>query len=224
MPARRRPQARSAFINCPFDEAYKKLLDALIFAIHDCGFYVRCALEIENSGQVRYQKLCDLIRDCPYGIQDLSRTQLDPVHGLPRFNMPLELGLFLGAKEFGPRTREPRKVCLVLDAEPHRYQIFCSDLAGVDIKVHHNRPRDLVCAVRDWLQAQVNREAQARQVETERLPEGLAIFGRLRAFLKDLPALCNDRRLNPRRLIFGDYVPLVGEWLWGHDWRSSRRV
>jgi len=31
---------------------------------------------------------------------DISRTELNE-HSLPRFNMPLELGLFLGASRFG---------------------------------------------------------------------------------------------------------------------------
>lgn len=219
MPARRRPPARGIFINCPFDEAYKRLFEALLFAVYDCGFYVRCALETD-AGELRFQTICQLIRECRYGIHDLSRTQLDPVNDLPRFNMPLELGLFLGAREFGP-TRRPRKACLVLDAERYRYQQFCSDLAGVDVHAHDNRPLTLVREVRDWLQAQVNQEAQAQQVTPEILPEGTVIFRRLRGFLKDLPALCEDNRLNRRRLKFGDYVPLLGGWLRVNDWRPT---
>ena len=82
MPARRRPQARSVFVNCPFDREYKDLFNALVFAVHDCGFFVRCALEI-NAGQLRLQTICNLIRACRYGIHDLSRTQLGPDNRLP---------------------------------------------------------------------------------------------------------------------------------------------
>lgn len=28
------------FINCPFDDDYKPLFDAVVFAVHDCGFRV----------------------------------------------------------------------------------------------------------------------------------------------------------------------------------------
>ena len=32
------------FINCPFDDQYKPLFNAIVFAIHDCGFVARCWL------------------------------------------------------------------------------------------------------------------------------------------------------------------------------------
>ena len=38
----------NVFLNCPFDAAYKQLFDALVFAVHDCGFIPRCALEKEK--------------------------------------------------------------------------------------------------------------------------------------------------------------------------------
>jgi hypothetical protein len=124
------------FVNCPFDQAYKHLFDAIVFAIHDCGFAARCALEASDSSEVRFQKICAIIAECRYGVHDISRTEPNE-DGLPRFNMPLELGVFLGAKVFGGR-RDRAKVCLVLDAERYRYQKFCSDLAGVDIEAHAN--------------------------------------------------------------------------------------
>ena len=95
----------NVFINCPFDSAYKHLFDAMVFAIHDCGFIPRCALE-EDASQVRIDKIYSIIADCRYGIHDISRTELDEGSGLPRFNMPLELGVFLGAKKFGIEEQE----------------------------------------------------------------------------------------------------------------------
>ena len=49
--------------------------------------------------------------------------------------MPLELGLFLGAKRFGGTDQRSKKA-LVLDREPYRYQTFISDIAGKDIHAH----------------------------------------------------------------------------------------
>lgn len=208
-------RAHSVFLNCPFDErgGYKKLFDPLVFTVYDCGFFVRCGLESIDSGEIRFNKICQMIRECPYGIHDISLIALDPISGLPRFNMPLELGLFLGANAFG-RTRH--KVCLVLDTERHRYQKFCSDLAGVDIAAHANQPKKLVREVRDWLQAQLNHDVASRRVHREILPDGDVIFGRFREFLKDLPPLCRDRRLNHRRLKFSDFIPLLEVWLQAH--------
>lgn len=90
----------NVFINCPFDSAYKPLFDAIVFAVYDCGFITRCALEEDDASEVRIDQIYNIIADCRYGIHDISRTELDEDSGLPRFNMPLELGIFLGAKKF----------------------------------------------------------------------------------------------------------------------------
>jgi hypothetical protein len=105
---------RDVFINCPFDQAYRPLLRALLFAIHDCGFQARSALEVEDSGEIRVQKILRIIGESPFGIHDISRVTPDRSTKLPRFNMPLELGLFLGAKAFGS-DKQQQKRCLILD-------------------------------------------------------------------------------------------------------------
>jgi len=69
----------------------------------------------------------NLIDGCRYGIHDISRTEFDTVNQLSRFNMPLELGIFLGARRFGS-GRHKSKNCLVLDREPYRYQKFMDTL------------------------------------------------------------------------------------------------
>ncbi len=46
-----------------------------------------------------------MIEECRYGVNDLSAVALDAVTGLPRFNMPLELGLFFGCKRYGPENQ-----------------------------------------------------------------------------------------------------------------------
>lgn len=111
------------FINCPFDDKYRALFHALIFGIYACGFRARSARELDDGGQTRIDKLYGLIDACRYGVHDLSRTELDKTHRLPRFNMPLELGIFLGAKRFGGR-RQKEKRLLILDIEAYRYQKF----------------------------------------------------------------------------------------------------
>ena len=107
---------RAVFINCPLDETYQPIFQALVFAIHDCGFTARCALEADNRGEVRIEKIARIIRSCQHGIHDVSRTEPDAMNRLPRFNMPLELGLFLGARLFGGRGQR-QKNCLILDRE-----------------------------------------------------------------------------------------------------------
>ena len=35
---------RNVFINCPFDNAYAPIFEAIVFAVHDAGFRLRLAL------------------------------------------------------------------------------------------------------------------------------------------------------------------------------------
>lgn len=204
----------SVFVNCPFDADYKHLFDALVFAICECGFIARCALEIRDGSQVRIDKIFSIISECRYGIHDISRTELDAASQLPRFNMPLELGIFLAAKYYGDE-RQREKVCLVLDQEKYRYQKFCSDIAGQDIEAHNGKTQTAVTIVRNFLQNA--RAGSARLDEKERLiPSGSFVFERYENFLSDLPALCDSLSLNRLELIFSDYVTLCVEWLKAH--------
>jgi hypothetical protein len=139
---------RNVFINCPFDSRYRPIFHALVFAVQDCGFFARSALEVEDGGEERIRKIKRIIRECQYGIHDISRVTLDSRSRLPRFNMPLEFGLFMGAQEYGDR-RERRKRSLVLDRDRYRYQKFCSDIAGQDIRAHGNTIRTLPVKTRE---------------------------------------------------------------------------
>jgi hypothetical protein len=82
----------NVFINCPFDAKYKPLFEAVVFAVHDCGFVARCALEEDDGSQIRVQKIYAIISQCRLGIHDLSRIEVSKDTRLPRFNMPLESG------------------------------------------------------------------------------------------------------------------------------------
>ena len=124
----------SVFLNVPFDRSYKRLFEAAIFAILDCGFVARAATEDEDFSTPRVEKIYQLIQQSKHGIHDLSRVTLDPKNQLPRFNMPLELGIWLGAKRYGNR-RDRAKRALVFDKVHHPYQKFCSDISGQDLRV-----------------------------------------------------------------------------------------
>ncbi|MDE0086750.1 MAG: hypothetical protein OXU23_13610 [Candidatus Poribacteria bacterium] len=194
----------NVFINCPFDSDYKPLFDAMIFAVHDCGFVARCALEAGDASQVRIHKIYNIIEDCRFGIHDISRTELDENSHLPRFNMPLELGIFLGAKRFGVEKQE-RKKCLVMDTEPYRYQKFISDIAGQDIFVHHNNSEDIVKIVRNWLDTVSERQT---------IPGGSIIWERYEKFCEDLPEVTQELRLAVEDMVyFNNYIRVVAGWL-----------
>jgi hypothetical protein len=197
-----RAAPEGVFLNVPFARSYQKLFHALVFTVHECGFLSRCALESEDGSQVRIDKLYDIIQACPLGVHDLSRTSLDRVNRLPRFNMPLELGIFLGAKRYGARDQQ-RKSCLILDRDPYRYQTFCSDIAGQDIRAHHNTVEDAIRAVRNWLRA-----ARPRN----RMPGGDTIAERYVRFRLQFPTMCAAAGVDRREPPFLDYRMLVVGW------------
>jgi len=192
----------NVFVNCPFDVQYKPLFNGVVFTIILCGFRARCALEVDDGSQTRIEKICAMIEECRYGIHDVSRTELDEASRLPRFNMPLELGIFLGIKRSGDSVQR-RKTCLVLDTERYRYQKFISDISGQDIQAHDAELRKAIRAVRDWL-----RTASGRQ-----LPGGAEIHRRYEMFEAALPALCAHAHLAVAELTFADFAGFAVEWL-----------
>ena len=178
----------NVFINCPFDEPYRPMLYALVFAVHDCGFKARSTLEIDDAGRVRIENLYDLIRECRFGIHDISRTELDPDNRLPRFNMPLELGIFLGATRFGS-GKQRQKLSLVLDRERYRFQKYISDISGQDIKAHDGKPALAIRRVRDWL----NNSPVDPHVTK---PGARKMAQRYDGFMDELPDLCEKLHLH----------------------------
>lgn len=192
----------SVFINCPFDHDYLPIFHAIIFAVFDCGYTARCAQEIDDAGEVRIEKIAKIISACKLGIHDISRTE-PAANDLPRFNMPLELGMFLGAKRFGNR-RQQEKICLILDKEEYRYQAFISDIAGQDIRAHHNTPEQAIPLVRNWL-----KNASPGVI----IPGGREIRRRYNVFADELPGMCAEILISVEELTFNDYASLVGAWL-----------
>lgn len=197
----------SVFINCPFDVTYKPLFDAILFSVWDCGYEPVCALANDDSGRVRVEKIHRLIDSSRFGIHDISRTELDDATKLPRFNMPFELGLFLGSKTYG-NARNKRKVTLILDKEPYRYQKFISDIAGQDIHSHKNQPNEAIRVVRNWLQQHVRHGRSSSP-----LPSGKIIVERYERFRSELAAFAERARLDSSRLTYADYSWLVKAWL-----------
>jgi len=185
----------SVFINCPFDEAYAPLLRAIVFTVVDCGFKPRCALETSDAGEVRIQKIYRVIEECGLGVHDLSRTQLDPGTQLPRFNMPLELGIFLGAKFLGDGEQR-KKASLVFDERPNRYQMYLSDVAGQDIESHGNDPKTLLCRTRDWLAS----------VAADPLPSGSVVWDHYETFQGELQQQCTKHKQKTGELTYNDLL------------------
>lgn len=129
--------------------------------------------------------------------------------------MPLELGLFLGARRFGSKD-DKIKSCLILDSDRYRYQQFCSDIAGQDIQSHDASPDTAVRVVRNWLR---NNSPGTNVI----IPGGSAMVERFRLFQSELPLLCRELRLDRDELVFNDYTTLIAEWLKENSWWNGEQ-
>lgn len=117
--------------------------------------------------------------------------------------MPLELGLFLGAKRFGGPAQKVKR-CLVLDRDRYRFREFMSDLSGQDIHSHENDIPTLIREVTSWLRD------QSRDLK---VPGGRKMTTEFITFEAALPAICAQRDLEPDELTFGDLTDLIAEYL-----------
>jgi hypothetical protein len=193
------------FINCPFDPGYRPIFDAIVFSVSDLGFVPRCSLEEDDAGESRLSKIERLVEECRFGINDLSAVSLDVATGLPRFNMPLELGLFLGCQRFGSPNQSKKRI-LILDRDQYRYRAFISDISGQDIRAHAGEPERAIREVRDWLRVASNRA---------RLPGGAEVIRHYQTFRSALPGLCEALALELDRLTFTDLSKVISDWLEG---------
>lgn len=139
----------NVFVNCPFDEDYRPLMRPLLFTVICLGYTPRLASERSDSGENRVDKICDLIYESKYSIHDLSRLKSEEAGEFYRLNMPFELGIDYGARRYGSDVMAGKR-CMILETAPYDYQVALSDLSGVDIKNHDDKPEEIVRAVRDW--------------------------------------------------------------------------
>jgi hypothetical protein len=187
----------------------------MAFAIIASGYYPRCALDRTDGAEVRVSKIAAIIGECDWGIHDLSRVELG-AGGLPRFNMPMELGLHLGARLLG-EARQRRKRALILDTELHRYDAVLSDISGQDIEAHSNDPDEAIRCVRNWL-------SEHRPHNAAPLPGAAAIQADYRLFQAEVGALLAPRRLDPKDLTHNDFLWAVNDWIGARASRLRSRT
>jgi hypothetical protein len=146
---------KSVFINCPFDEDYAPILQAILFCIIYLGLAPRLASENNDSGAVRLQKIIDLVKECRFSVHDLSRAVAAEAGEVFRLNMPFELGLDYGCRQFHG-GEQGSKVLLILQATPYQHHTALSDLSGCDAEAHQNSYQTAVRKVRNWLASEAH--------------------------------------------------------------------
>jgi hypothetical protein len=196
----------NVFVNCPFDDDYKPLFEALVFVIMASGYRVRCALEEDASGDIRFEKLCRLIESSDRSVHDLSRTELNPM-GLPRLNMPFELGLCMGAIRFGGKRQKVKKLLIVVNKQ-YLMPAYLSDLAGNDAVPHGGKAEEVIRLVRRHLH---------EGPEGIQLPGAKAMIDEFHDFKRMLPDLAAALHNSPDEIDpfreYRSYVSLLAEYL-----------
>jgi hypothetical protein len=194
---------KNVFINCPFDKEYDQIFQAIVFAIHDCGFFPICMKG--TCSEIRLYKILEKMENCKFAIHDLSRQEL---HKPPRFNMPFELGLFIGCQQY----KDDEKEFLVLDSKKYAYQKIISDILGIDPEYHKNNPKIAINKVRNWL-----RSYEAKEM----ILAGPKIWERYQEFRRELPRLCRELGYTLREFMndfnFIDYSNFITGWIKNQD-------
>jgi len=129
----------SAFLNIPYDRQYENLYLSFIAGLCAFGLIPRATVEIPG-GERRLDRIFKLMTGCRYSFHDLSRVELDRnAPRTPRFNMPFELGLFLGWLK---TKRKNMETCFIFESVDRRLNKSLSDLDGTDPYIHEGRPRE----------------------------------------------------------------------------------
>jgi len=92
---------------------------------------------LAHPNQDRLAKIIELIEKSKFSIHDLSRIEAS--HGIPRFNMPLELGVALY------RSAKANHEVFVFESKAFRAQRSTSDINKIDAKIHNGRPKGVSC-------------------------------------------------------------------------------
>jgi hypothetical protein len=203
----------NVFINCPFDDEYRRLLRPLLFVVVFLDFNPKIALERSDSGESRIHKICGLIRSSKYSIHDLSRLQSRQENEFYRMNMPFELGIEYGCRAFS-NGRLAEKRCLILEKERFDYMKALSDLSGVDIKSHNNDPIGIVRATRNWF---------VETVGLRNVASATSIWVRFNSFMSDFYDQRTQEGFSDEDLSFmpvPEFIGFIRQWVW-HDVRAQ---
>jgi hypothetical protein len=137
----RRKRVQSVFLNIPYDAQFEELYLAYIVGLTQLGLKINATLAVPN--QDRLKRIVGLIEKSDVSIHDLSR--IESSSGIPRFNMPLELGLAL----FRSHITRGRHRVFVFEKKAYRVQRSTSDVNGIDPQIHKGRPKGVMAGLRN---------------------------------------------------------------------------
>lgn len=145
-----------------------------MFCVVYFGFTPRLATERNDGGENRLEKIRGLIEGSKYSIHDLSRCQARKKGEHFRLNMPFELGIDFGCRQYADGKQGKR--FLILEERKYRYQAALSDISGCDIQAYgidaQLAPQKAVQCVRGWLVS----EAKVEPVGARKILDAYADF------------------------------------------------
>ena len=144
---------RAVFVNCPFDDEYSSLLEAMVFCIVYFGLAPRLANERIETGENRLDKISEMIRSSKYSIHDLSRCKSRDVGEYYRMNMPFELGMDVGFRRSGIENLREKKF-LIFEENQYDLKKAISDIAGQDVQYHNNDFETVIEKVRNFFRVE----------------------------------------------------------------------
>ncbi len=197
--------SKNVFINYPFDKDYITLIKPLVFTLIYLEFKPQISKTI-SSGNIRVNEIQKLIKISKFSIHDLSRSRPTKENGIPRFNMPFELGLDIGCKYYGGSPFSKKRF-IVLEKTRHYYKKVLSDISGQDIKSHNNNPKILISRIRDWFSDNDGRK---------NLPGGSEIWIVYNQFISDLYLKLKDKSYSDkdiREIPIGDFIKFARIWI-----------
>ena len=198
------PFEKNVFINCPFDNIYTPLLRTITFVVLYLELEPKVS-ETLSSSTIRINQILEYINQCKFSIHDLSRSKALEKGELPRFNMPYELGLDIGASEYGNKKLKSKKV-LILETEKYHYQKVLSDISGQDISNHNDDPKTLTLKIRNWISSNSPESL---------IPSQSQIWMAYNQFSADLITNLSDTytELEIKEMPIGDFIKFSKDWL-----------
>lgn len=145
----------SVFINAPYQASpkYEGRFISIIAATVALGMEPRAAAQIPENSKGRLDRIIHLISECTHSIHELS-----PPPGLPRFNMPFELGIAVAIN----RTNSKHQFVL-LESDSNRLQKTLSDLRRYDPYIHENTYDSVIAKTLEAFYVK-DRKVHAREV------------------------------------------------------------
>jgi len=133
-----------------------------MFCVVYLGLTPRLATERNDSGENRLEKIKGLIEGSKYSIHDLSRCQAKRKGEHFRLNMPFELGIDFGCRQYFGQGRDQKKF-MILEEKRYRFQAALSDISGCDIRAYGSDEQKMfqnaVRHCRNWLVSEANTES-----------------------------------------------------------------